>query len=362
MVQKDYYKILGLDRKASQQEIKKAFRRLAREYHPDVNKDKVNAKERFKDVAEAYEVLGDPERRRQYDLGHVDQAWFTTTSFENIRDIFERTAARQQQDKQDKQPKQDKSKFSFGEFFNNIVDSAVNIGNQATGSPKETKEPKEKSQAKVGGRAGKQPANLDLEQELLISLEEASQGARKPVTVLLDKTCILCGGSGKVSGQICRKCQGKGVSRQEKRLDVKVPAGVRKGSKIRVPNEGLSQGDKQGHLYLVIGLKEHPFYDADEQGDIRCEVPISVTEAVLGTEFEVPTLGGRVKMKIPAGTQPGQIFRLRGKGMRHPKNQEAGDQYVSIHVVIPKHLSSREQELYRDLSRPGDELRKNLGV
>lgn len=361
MVQKDYYKILGLDRKASQQEIKKAFRRLAREYHPDVNKDKINAKERFKEVAEAYEVLGDPERRRQFDQGHVDQAWFTTTSFENIRDIFERTSARQQQDKTAK------SKFKFGDFLNNIVDSAVNLGNQAAGAASGVKESQtsresKEGPAKVTGKGSKQPQSLDLEQELQISLEEAWQGVRKPVTVLINKPCVLCGGSGKVSGQVCRNCQGKGVARQEKRLDVKVPAGVRKGSKIRVPNEGLKHGNEQGHLYLIIDLKEHPFYDPDEQGDVRCEVPVSVTEAVLGAELEIPTLGGRIKMKIPAGTQPGQTFRLRGKGMRHPKNQDAGDQYVAIHVVIPKHLSAREQELYRELARPGDELRKNLGV
>lgn len=362
MVQKDYYKLLGLDRKATQQEIKKAFRRLAREYHPDVNKER-DAKERFKDIAEAYEVLGDPERRRQYDQGHIDQSWFTSTSFDNIRDIFERTAARQNPSA-GSTSSTSKNKFNFGDFLNNIVDSVgstvnstVNSASQAASAAKESS-----TKGKTPGKAGKLPQNLNLEQTLEITLEEAYHGTRKPVNVWSEKPCVLCGGSGSIKNQLCRNCQGRKSVRQEKRLDVKIPAGVRKGSKIRVPNEGLKQGQQQGHLYLSIDYKEHPFYDADEHGDIRCEVPISLSEAVLGAEFQVPTLGGKVKMKIPAGTQPGQIFRLRGKGMKHPKGQEAGDQYVSMHVVIPKHLSSREQELYQDLARPGDELRRHLGA
>ncbi|PKL78061.1 MAG: hypothetical protein CVV27_03980 [Candidatus Melainabacteria bacterium HGW-Melainabacteria-1] len=359
MLQKDYYKILGLDRKASQQEIKKAFRRLAREHHPDANPQgngRPEVNQRFKDVAEAYEVLGDPERRRQYDQGHVDQSWFTTTSFENIRDIFERTAARQGQQAQPASGSTQKGKFNFGDFLNNIVDTvSASPGKDAVKEP--TKESGKENKTK-----SKAPAKLDLDQVLEITLEEAWSGSRKPVTVNLSKACVLCGGSGKVSGQACRNCQGSGRSAQEKRLDVKVPAGVRKGAKIRVPGEGLKQGNQQGHLYLQIELLEHPFYDADEHGDIRCEVPVSLTEAVLGAELEVPTLGGRVKMKIPPGTQPGQIFRLRGKGMKHPKGLDPGDQYVSVQVVIPKHLNHREQELYREAARSGDELRRHLGA
>lgn len=343
MIQKDYYKILGLDRKASQQEIKKAFRRLAREYHPDVSKHRPDHNEKFKDVAEAYEVLGDPERRRQYDQGHVDQTWFTSSNFENIRDIFERTAARTSERQQEKQ----KSKFNFGDFINNISSTIADSVGSVT---KETPPPKAK----------KIPASLDLEQTLQISLEEAWNGTRKPVTVRQGKPCVLCGGVGQVSGQVCRNCQGKGLSSNDKRLDVKVPAGVRKGSKIRVANEGLKSGKEQGHLYLVIELLEHPFFDADENGDIRCELPVSLTEAVLGAEIQVPTLGGRVKMKIPAGTQPGQLLRLRGKGMKHPKGGEPGDQFVEIQVVVPKQLSGQEQELYRQLARSGDDLRRNL--
>ena len=343
MLQKDYYKILGLDRKASQQDIKKAFRRLAREYHPDVNRDKAENNDRFKDIAEAYEVLGDPERRRQFDQGHIDQTWFTATSFENIRDIFERTAVRQSQRQQDKT----KGKFNFGDFITNISSTIADSVGSVT---------KESTQ-----KAKKPPPSLDIEQMLQISLEEAWNGTRKPVTVRHEKPCVLCGGSGQVSGQTCRNCQGKGVSRQEKRLDVKVPAGVRKGSKIRVPNEGIKHGQHHGHLYLVVELMDHPFFDADENGDLHCEMPITLTEAVLGTEFQLPTLGGRVKMKIPPGSQPGQVFRLRGKGMKHPKDGDHGDLYVEIQVVVPRHLSNREQDLYRELARSGEDLRRNLG-
>lgn len=349
MLQKDYYKILGLDRQATQQDIKKAFRRLAREYHPDVNKHRPDAQARFKEVAEAYEVLGDPERRKQYDGGHIDQTWFSSSSFDNIRDIFERTSSRQSHESA-----QHKSKFNFTDFLNNLADSVIKD------HPKDTQSKSRPTESKSQSKTPP-PAVLDIEQTLSISLEEAWNGTRQAITVWQEKTCALCGGTGLVKQQKCRNCQGKKLIRHEKRLDVKVPAGVRKGSKIRVPNEGRKHGDQQGHLYLWIEYKDHPFFDADEQGDLRCEVPLSVSEAILGAEIEVPTLGGRVKMKFPAGTQPGQVLRLRGKGLKHPKGQDPGDLYISTHVVIPKNLSERERQQYQQLAQSGEHLRRHLG-
>ncbi|MGV3525155.1 MAG: DnaJ C-terminal domain-containing protein [Candidatus Sericytochromatia bacterium] len=344
MAHKDYYALLGVDRKADPQEIKKAFRRLARKYHPDVNKDKPNAQQKFKEVAEAYEVLGDPERRRQYDQGHIDQSWFSGTNFDNIRDIFERTARNEAKNSAEKGKS---GKFSFGDFFNNLADS---IGGKeppasATGGPR---------------KKDKLPLNLDLEQEVLISLEEAWSGAKKPVDVRIEKPCVLCGGTGQVGQQNCRNCYGKGKIRSEKHLEVKVPAGVRKGSRIRVVGEGLKDGEQRGNLYLVVDILPHPVFDADEQGDVHCEVAVTATEAILGAEVQVPTLSGRIKMKIPPGTQPGQVFRLRGKGMKHPRGQDPADQLISIQVVIPKHLSDSEKQSYRELYRSGEELRRHL--
>jgi len=349
---KDYYQILGLERQASQAEIKKAFRKLARQYHPDVSKENVGAQQKFNEIAEAYEVLGDPERRKLYDQGHIDQSWFNSQQFHHVRDIFEKTAQRATEAASQSSKKTDSSKnrFRFGDIFNNLVDSVNFTGKEAREADK-TQAPNTKKLTQ-----------LDLEQTLRISLEEALNGTRKPVDLMQEKTCVLCSGTGEVRQQPCRHCYGKGRVRSEKRLDVKIPAGVRQGSKIRVTGEGLKQGQEQGHLYLLIELAPHPFFRSDEQGHLHCEIPITITEAVLGTEVEVPTLSGRIKLKIPPGTQGGQVFRLRQKGLKGPKGQLQGDQLISAQLVVPKTLSSREKDLYQELFQSGEELRRKLNT
>ncbi len=358
MAHKDYYKILDLDRNASQQEIKKRFRKLARQYHPDVSQES-QAKEKFNNLAEAYEVLNDPERRKLYDQGHIDQAWFANQSFENIRDIFEAsqrkyTSSAPKSSIPDNQTqKKDAPKSRFKDFFNQIVDS-VNLGGR------EQEESKANPKAPNNAKSSTQNTALNLEQTLQITLTEAFLGARKPVNIQQDKLCVLCGGKGRVSNQACRHCQGKGRVKAEKRLEVKIPAGVRTGSKIRVSNEGLMRGQEQGDLFLLIQLKPHAFFEVEADGDLHCQLPITVTEAVLGTELEIPTLGGRVKIKIPAGTQGGQTFRLRGKGLKNIKDKPSGDLYASAQIIVPKNLSTNQQKQYRDLFESGDALRKDL--
>ncbi|MBF2053844.1 MAG: J domain-containing protein [Candidatus Sericytochromatia bacterium] len=351
---KDYYATLGVSRSASQAEIKKAFRKLARQCHPDVNPDDPEAESRFNQLAEAYEVIGDPERRKLYDQGHIDQTWFSTDNFSHIRDIFQQSQQRQRQDAErpaESAASNAKNRFRFGEFLNNIVDS-VPWSKESEEPSAARKKSRPEAQTKAAG------ASLDLEQTVRISLEEAMQGTRKPVDLVQEKPCSLCNGTGEVRQQVCRKCFGKGKLRSEKRLEVKIPAGVRQGSKIRVANEGLRRGTEQGHLYLQVELLPHPFFESDAQGNLHCEVPVTITEAVLGAELEVPTLSGRVKMKIPPGTQGGQVFRLRQKGLKAPKSDTYGDQMVSVQLVVPQKLSPQERESYQALFQSGEALRR----
>ena len=346
MARKDYYKILELDKKASQQEIKKAFRKQARKYHPDVSEDP-KAREKFTDLAEAYEVLNDPERRKLYDGGQIDQAWFSNQTFDHVRDIFEKTSAEVRK-KQTETTKKDSKRFKFGDFISNIVDS-VNL------NPREQTTTKSSTQNSIPSK------DLDLEQKIQISLEEATHGTKKPVDIKHEKSCVLCGGSGEVGHDLCRNCFGKGKVRTERHLEVKIPAGVRNGSKIRVVGEGLKKGSTSGNLYLKIELLPHKYFDMQDNGDLRCEVPVTVTEAILGTELQVPTLSGRVKMKIPPGTQGGQVFRLRNKGLKQPKGQDKGDLYVMIQIMVPKALSEEDKKAYQKLFQSGDEERRKLG-
>lgn len=345
MIRKDYYGILGVEKNATPQEIKKAYRRMARKYHPDVNPNNAEAREKFKDLSQAYEVLSDPEKRRHFDNGFVDQSWFTESNLDNIRDVFEKTYRKAFSKEEEAGTK---NKFSFTDMFNNIVDS-VNV------------KEKPRSDKTAGSESSKKPRKLDVEQSLPVTLEEAWNGTRKTITVHREKVCVLCGGTGQVSRQTCRNCQGKGGTSSSKKIEVKVPQGVRKGSKIRIGKEGNTQGDETGHLYLVIELAEHAFFKVEANGDLRCEVPVTFSEAILGAEIEVPTLEKRVKIKIPPECQAGKTFRIKGKGLRQTKAElPSGDLYVSIRVETPQNLSAKEKELYQELSRFPHAVRRNL--
>lgn len=345
---KDYYAVLGLARDASQNEIKKAFRKLARKYHPDVNTGP-EAEQQFNQIAEAYEVLGDPERRKLYDQGHIDQTWFHPDNFNTIRDIFQQSQSESATSPRDATGSAaGKQRFRFGDFFSQIVDSVP-----WSKDAEETQAPRKKARAEA-----QETGRLDLEQIVRISLEEAQQGTRKPVDLIQEKPCGLCHGSGEVRQQVCRKCFGKGKLRSEKRLEVKIPPGVRQGSKIRVANEGLKRAGEQGHLYLQVELLPHALFRSDEQGHLYCEIPITITEAVLGTELEVPTLSGRVKIKIPPGTQHGRVFRLRQKGLKAPKNDAQGDLMIAVQLVVPQKLSAQEQQGYQAVFQSGEALRR----
>ncbi len=311
MEYKDYYKILGVDRNAEEKEIKKAYRKLARQYHPDVNPGDKTAEERFKDINEAHEVLSDPEKRQKYDrLGSSWQQWQRTGRdpsgfdwsqwFSGAQPGGVRVEYRDLGDLEDLF-----GGAGFSDFFQNIFGG---MGAPRTGWT-------ETRQARP--RRGQ-----DYTQPVEITLEEAFGGTPRT------------------------------IQKDGRRLEVKIPPGVRTGSKVRVAGEGSPgiSGGASGDLYLEVKVLPHPTFERDGD-DLRCEVPVNLYTAVLGGEVKVPTLSGDVMLNIPPETQGGQTFRLRGKGMPNLRNpQKRGDLYASLRIQAPQELSQREKELFRELA------------
>lgn len=356
MAKKDYYEVLGVDRSASEADIKKAYRKLAKKYHPDMNKEE-GAAEKFKEVNEAYEVLGDPKKRQQYDqFGHAafeQGAGFNAGGFDagDFSDIF--------------------SSFFGGGAGGGF--SGFDFGGGARNSSNQPR----KGQDRI--------------MSMTISFMEAVKGTTKEVKVSYDEvcsackgtgaengtafeTCPTCNGSGYVMSQhqtpigvvqsrnvcpdchgtgkkiktVCDKCGGKGYERKNVKLDVKIPAGINDGQHIRIQGKGERgvNGGPNGDLYIEIHVQNHTHFKRDGY-DIGIEVPISSLDATLGTTIDVPTVYGDVSLKIPAGTQPGTKFRLKGKGIQTAR--ATGDEYVLVNVEIPKKLSKEEKDLYEKI-------------
>jgi DnaJ-class molecular chaperone len=324
---KDYYKILGVDRKADDKTIKSAYRRLARKYHPDVAKTK-DATDRFKEVSEAYEVLSDPEKRRRYDsLGPDWQRYTQAPPAGPPGGGFRVEYGGDPGNLGD-----------FSEFFRSIFGD---LG----------------AHARRGSRSGgirfdegfdRTPRGADVEAGIEISLDEAFQGARKTFAMDLEEPCAVCGGSGNVQGKPCAACGGGGWQRAQRQVDVKIPAGVKSGQRVRVSGEGTGAPGARGDLYLSVTVAAHPFFER-KGDDVHLTLPITAPEAALGTSIEVPTLRGKVSMKVPPATSSGRTFRLPGYGMPRLKGGGAGDQFVAIKVVMPSELTPEERELYEKL-------------
>lgn len=349
---RDYYEVLGVSRGASDEEIKKAYRKLALKYHPDKNPGDKEAEERFKECSEAYQILSESERRAQYDrFGHAAFDQMGGGGFDFGGQTFE-----------------DLFGDLFGDFFGT-------------------------SRARGRGRRRGEDLRLDLE----LAFEEAAFGTEKVVRVprmtpcetcsgrgtkdgaprvtcqacrgsgqirfqqgffSIAKTCGTCGGQGSVIKDPCRACKGQGAVQKVRQLNVKVPAGVDNESHLKLRGEGAAGANNgpAGDLYVVIHVKSHPFFKRDGV-DVICEVPISFTQAALGTEIEVPTLEGKLSVTVPAGTQPGHTVRLRGKGIPDVRGYGRGDQIVEVSVEIPKKLSARQREILEEFAREeGEEI------
>jgi DnaJ-class molecular chaperone len=320
---KEYYEVLGVPRTATADEIKKAYRALARKYHPDVNPDDPTAEDKFKELNEAYEVLSDPEKRKRYDeLGANWQAGADFTpppGWERVRTDFgdagDRFAGGRAGD--------------FSDFFETLFGAAR------------------------GPRAGPGFAmrGADVEAEISLGLEDVDQGATRTLTLQVAERCADCGGTGIRDNRLCPTCRGAGVVRRPKSLSVHIPVGIREGSVIRLAGQGEpgTGNAPAGDLYLRVRLVPHPLFAVVGDDDLQVEVPVAPWEVALGARVTVPTLGGSVEMTIPAGSQGGQRLRLRGKGLSR-QGGNGGDLYVKLKIVVPQKLTTDERELFEKLA------------
>ena len=340
---KDYYKILGVDRKADPKTIKSAYRKLARKHHPDVSKGK--DAERFKEISEAYEVLSDPEKRRRYDTLGPDWQRYAqagpgagqgpSTGYGPGAGGFHVEYGPEGGD--------------FSDFFRTIFGDmgarreGGRAGRRGGGINLEDLFGGESGGAGSAGSRGQ-----DVEAQVEISLEEAFSGARRSFTMELDEPCPTCHGSGNVNGQPCTTCGGTGWQRARRQVDVKVPAGVRTGQRVRVSGEGGAGGRSRGDLYLGVTVAPHPIFER-KGDDLLVELPITAPEAALGVTVDVPTLKGKVTMKIPPATSSGRTFRLPGYGMPKVKGGGAGNELVKVKIVMPASLTEQERALYEQI-------------
>ncbi|MBW3003122.1 molecular chaperone DnaJ [Candidatus Woesearchaeota archaeon] len=354
---KDYYEMLGVSRDASKEEIKKAYKKLAKQYHPDINKEE-GAAEKFKEINEAAAVLGDDEKRRQYDqFGTAD---FSGQGFD-FSDMFGSF-----------------SSFDFGDIFDQFFgggrrrsgpargadlryDIEISLEEAASGTKKNIIIPKLESCKKCNGTGAKNSSDIKTCPECNGS-GYTKRAQRTPFGMFATTTtCKRCRGEGKVVKEFCPMCDGAGRVEKNKKIEITVPAGVDNGSRLRVSGEGEA-GEKNGpggDLYIVIHVREHEIFHR-EGNNLYITVPISFTQAALGAEVQVPTLEGIAKLKIPPGTQPATVFRMRGKGIKSLRGFGSGDEMVRVQVEVPKKLSKKQKELLKKLDEELKKKKKTL--
>jgi DnaJ-class molecular chaperone len=332
---KDYYEVLGVSRSASADEIKTAYRKLARKFHPDLNPGDKTAEERFKELQEAYDTLSDPENRKLFDKygenwkavkqggGPPPPGWEATA-----------TAGGPQS-----------GGFDFSGF-----DFSGMGGGAGGGAGFDIFE--EMFGRATGGRTGRgrrRERGQDVEAQLELSLEEAHRGGRRTLQLQAAEICPTCSGTGTVSDKTCQTCGGSGQVLKPKTIEVNIPAGVRDGSTVRLAGQGGigTNGTQPGDLYLRIRLRPHPVFTV-RGDDLEIELPVAPWEAALGTKLEVPTIDGKVELTIPPGAQSGQRLRLRGQGLNKRRGGR-GDQFVRLKIMVPKEISAEERRLYEKL-------------
>lgn len=343
---RDYYEVLSVTRTSTVEEIKASYRKLALKYHPDRNPNNPEAEEKFKEAAEAFEVLGDEQKRSRYDrYGHQGLEGTGFHEFTNINDIFD----------------------AFGDLFG--------FGSVFGG----------------GGRRSRGPAKgADIETDVKLTLDEAARGVKRSISVKrhvscqtcngsgckpgtspsactmcggrgqvvraqgpfrIATTCPTCQGRGKTITDPCTDCRGRGRVVETAEVDVEIPPGVDHGMHLRVREQGEAgePGGPAGDLYVLVQITKHPIFERDGS-DLHCRIPVAYTQAALGAEIDVPTLNGPDKFTLPRGTQPGEVFRLRGKGMPDPRGGSRGDLHLHLTIDVPKKLNKRQEELLRELA------------
>lgn len=313
-MEKSYYDILGVKKNATENEIKKAYRKLARKYHPDVNPGNKEAEAKFKEASEAYTVLSDQEKRGQYDRLGREAFSFGGGAQGGPGFGFE---------------------FDLGDLFGGRTGSRG--GGRRSARPQDFSDLFSDlfaGRAQTGPRRGN-----DIEAEATIGFREAIEGTTLQLALQKQIECPTCRGSGNVGGKVCQSCHGSGVILTTESTRVRIPEGVGDGQRIRISGKGSPgiNGGPPGDLIVQIHVKGHPFFER-KGDDIHTEIPITIAEAIRGAEIEVPTVRGAVRARIPPGTQGGQIFRLKGKGVRRGKNGTSGDHYYRVQIAVPKQV------------------------
>lgn len=346
---RDFYEVLGVSRDADENTIKKAYYKLAKQYHPDINPGDKDAEVKFKEINEAYEILSDKEKRARYDqYGHsgVDPNFGAGQAgygdFSGFGDIFESFFGGFGGGQRRRGPqKGDDIETTLTLTFEEAV----------FGCEKEISVSRIESCDACAGNGAAPGTHPETCPVCKGSGQVRSQQRTILGTIQTTQPCQNCNGSGKVIKTPCQKCAGYGKVKRAKKLKVAVPAGIDKGQAIPLYRQGNmgKMGGENGDVYVVINIKSHPLFER-KNNDIYCEIPVSIPQAALGAEIEVPTVDGKVAYSIPEGTQPGTVFRLKNKGVPYVRSNSRGDQYVTITVDIPKNLTDKQKNLIREFA------------
>jgi molecular chaperone DnaJ len=349
-MKRDFYEVLGVPKSASEQEIKQAYRKLARQYHPDVNPGNAEAEEKFKEATEAYDALSDADKRARYDqLGHAgmdpNQAGGFGGGFGDFGggfgDIFDMFFGGGGGGGQRRNGPTRGNDLRY--------DMTISFEEAAFGVEKEIQVPRHETCNECHG-SGAAPGTHPTNCSQCHGTGQVKATQRTPFgAIQTAKTCPTCNGEGQTISTPCKTCNGRGMTRQVKTIKVTVPAGSEEGLNLRYSGSGESglRGGPAGDLYVVLRVKPHKFFER-EGNDVYCEIPITFVQAALGSEIEIQTLDGHVKMKIPEGTQTGTVFRLKGHGIPYRRGSGRGDQHVRVIVATPTKLTDKQKELLRE--------------
>ncbi|MFA5763407.1 MAG: molecular chaperone DnaJ [archaeon] len=363
----DYYSILGLSKGASSEEVKKAYKKMAKQYHPDISSDK-DAEKKFKEVSEAYSVLSDPEKKQNYDnygdsyknfqgynqgfgggfgSGGIDidfEDIFNSFGFGGFGDIFGGGGKQKQ-------------RADMGSHIK--VNTTITFEEAAFGCEKEITYDKIEKCEDCNGTGAEKGREKTCDVCRGTGREVKQQ--RTPFGIFQSqRTCSKCHGKGSIAEKECSSCRGQGLVSKKHKITVKIPAGIDNGNHLRISRKGHSGKDGEGDLYLIIFVEPHKVFKRDEY-DVYAEIPISFTESALGATVEVPTLKGKADLKIPSGTQTGTIFRLKNKGIQNLNSQNYGDEYIKVIVETPKKISKKQRELFEKLEKEEKMSKKRKG-